>query len=212
MSQAPPSNFTIPPTLSLFAVPMSSYLASHPAHVEILSGVLVFSKSKHGSAHASGHDRGPDKILLLQRASHDFMPNLWETPGGCVDAEDATILHGAARELWEEAGLRVTAFRTMVGDAVVFGTSRTSRGVEFVKLSFLVDVEAEADELLEVKIDPDEHQRFVWASEDECRPNRVGSLEIEFTSQAQQQTILEGLGCGRRRGLIVYDARRACGV
>ena len=206
MSQPAPSTFAIPPSLTPLAVPMSTYLASHPTHTAVLSGVLVFTKPKpkQGTAHApsGGDDRAPPKILLLQRASHDFMPHLWETPGGSVDSDDATILHGAARELWEEAGLRVTAFRAVVGAGEVFGRGGGG-GVEFAKVSFWADVEGLGDGdgegegverkvEVEVKIDPDEHQRFVWASEEECRASRVGSLEIEFTSPAQRRTILEG--------------------
>jgi 8-oxo-dGTP pyrophosphatase MutT (NUDIX family) len=34
----------------------------------------------------------------------------WSTPGGVIDAEDATIVSGLAREVEEETGLRVTAW------------------------------------------------------------------------------------------------------
>lgn len=53
------------------------------------------------------------KVFVLRRASHDSMPNRGEVPGGAVDAEDPTILHGAARELMEEAGLEATRFRRL---------------------------------------------------------------------------------------------------
>jgi 8-oxo-dGTP pyrophosphatase MutT (NUDIX family) len=37
--------------------------------------------------------------------SHD-----WSTPGGVIDPEDPSVLHGLAREVEEETGLRVTAW------------------------------------------------------------------------------------------------------
>ncbi|KAG9244860.1 hypothetical protein BJ878DRAFT_420486, partial [Calycina marina] len=51
-------------------------------------------------------------ILLIKRASTDYSPDLWEPPGGSVDAEDESILHAVVREVWEETGLRVESFGT----------------------------------------------------------------------------------------------------
>ena len=48
-----------------------------------------------------------DRLLLVRNlrrnGSHD-----WSTPGGVIDPEDASVLHGLAREVEEETGLRVT--------------------------------------------------------------------------------------------------------
>jgi hypothetical protein len=89
-----PLNFNVgnDPALSQFNVSpvqwLETYRASEPVHRldGVCTGVVVFDRQ--------------DRILLLQRASHDSMPNRWEIPGGGVDAEDETILHGAVRELW----------------------------------------------------------------------------------------------------------------
>ena len=52
--------------------------------------------------------RGEDLLLvrnLRRNGSHD-----WSTPGGVIDAEDASVLDGLAREVAEETGLTVTAW------------------------------------------------------------------------------------------------------
>ena len=154
---------------------MKSYLELHAEYDAIASGALVLDRR--------------DRVLLLQRASHDSMPNRWELPGGAVDAEDVTILHGVARELWEEAGLVVEVFDQQIGDGHSFYLRDQRR---CFKLEFLVEVESTES----VTLDPNEHQRFVWASEGECRVGKVGTgdaaLGIEFTTRAQEETILEG--------------------
>lgn len=44
---------------------------------------------------------------------------------------------------------------------------------------------------LEVKLNPVEHQRFVWASEEEVRAREVGDVELEFTTRDLGDTVLE---------------------
>jgi len=51
----------------------------------------------------------PDGLLFVQnrRGNGSFD---WSTPGGVIDASDESLLHGLAREVEEETGLRVTAW------------------------------------------------------------------------------------------------------
>jgi 8-oxo-dGTP pyrophosphatase MutT (NUDIX family) len=182
----PPFTFTVPSPLTPFSVPTSSYLLKSQAEYDaIASSVLVFAQNKAQDEEA---------ILLVQRAAHDTMPNKWEVPGGAVDAGDASILHGAARELWEETGLLVTAFKKQVGEGIGRGF-RTSRGLWVCGLTFEAEVDGTGNGVPDVRLDENEHQRFVWASEEECRAKRVrgedGVLEIEFTSVTVQETVLE---------------------
>lgn len=124
------------------------------------------------------------------------MPNRWEVPGGAVDLEDETILHGVAREVWEESGLKVTAIGPQVGTAEgkTEGYVFTRRGLKFCRFTF----EAEVENTEAVRVDPNEHQKLVWATEEECRSHRVVGnaegevVEIEFTTEAQEGTVLEG--------------------
>jgi 8-oxo-dGTP pyrophosphatase MutT (NUDIX family) len=179
MAPASPSlAFTCSSSLSAFAISVKEYLSLHPEFEGIAGGALVFDSQ--------------NRLLILQRAPHDSMPNLWEVPGGACDLEDESILHGIAREVWEESGLKVTALKRQIGpaDGQVFFT--ITKGLKVCKLTF----EAEVESMEVVKLDPNEHQRYLWVSEEECRSHRVereGELvEIKFTRPAQEDTVLEG--------------------
>jgi 8-oxo-dGTP pyrophosphatase MutT (NUDIX family) len=125
------------------------------------------------------------------------MPNRWEVPGGAVDDEDESILHGVARELWEESGLKLNGVEQVVGlrgeDGYLF---QTRRQLKVFRFSFVVDVEFNGDGRGEVTLDPNEHQRFLWASEEECRRKKVENggevVDVEFTTEAQEKIIMEG--------------------
>ena len=147
-------------------------------------------------------------MLLVQRAAHDSMPLRWEIPGGACDLEDETILHGLARELWEEAGLKMTGVVRQVGGEYVF---LTRRGMGVSRVTFEVEVETPAstesegglqkETLPEVVLDPNEHARFLWATEEEVRTGRVAVLggsgeaevvDVDFTTKHQRAAILLG--------------------
>jgi 8-oxo-dGTP pyrophosphatase MutT (NUDIX family) len=131
------------------------------------------------------------KVLVIQRASNDSMPNRWEIPGGGVDDEDPTVFEGSARELWEEAGLVAKRFNHVVTEGpgqkpgqVYPNSTRTKRWCRF---SF--DVQVESCE--HVKLDPKEHQAFAWATEDEVRDQLIGDCQHPITNQHMQALILE---------------------
>ena len=59
-----------------------------------------------------------DASLLLVRnlrrnGSHD-----WSTPGGVIDATDASVLHGLTREVAEETGLRVLGWSGLLYEVI----------------------------------------------------------------------------------------------
>ncbi|KAF4589492.1 NUDIX domain protein [Ophiocordyceps camponoti-floridani] len=147
--------FTIDETLQAYALPLSPYLKenqpSHQARGLTPSGIctstLIFNKQGH--------------LLVLQRASHDSMPNRWEPPGGSVDPDDASILHAAARELREEAGLIVSRFRSRVSG------------------------------LGHVRLDPNEHQAFAWATEEHVRSQTLDGRPLPITNDAMRTILLE---------------------
>lgn len=131
------------------------------------------------------------KVLVVQRASDDSMPNRWEIPGGGVDDEDPTVFGGAARELWEEARLVAKRFNHVVTEGpdqkpgqVFPNSTRTKKWCQF---SF--DVQVESCE--NVKLDPKEHQAFAWATEDEIRDQLIGDRQHPITNQHTQAHILE---------------------
>jgi 8-oxo-dGTP pyrophosphatase MutT (NUDIX family) len=131
------------------------------------------------------------KILVIQRASTDSMPNRWEIPGGAVDDEDPTVLEGSARELWEEAGLVVKRFNHVVTEGPDQKPGQfypnSTRTKTWCRFSF--DVKVESCEY--VKLDPKEHQAFAWATEDEIRDQLIGNRQHPITNQYMQALILE---------------------
>ncbi|KAK4446176.1 NUDIX domain protein [Podospora aff. communis PSN243] len=165
-------------SVSPWHVPMRQWLQERdPASTltSVASGVVVFNAE--------------DRVLLVQRASHDSMPNLWEVPGGAVDEEDATILHGAARELWEEAGLVLTRINRFIPEGRQddrYEVKLEDLGYRFTnragtKLVCRFAFEAEVESCDKVTLDPNEHQDYVWASEEEIRTQKIGDRGIPLT-------------------------------
>ncbi|KAI3549830.1 NUDIX domain-containing protein [Colletotrichum filicis] len=188
----PAFNLTYPSSLEPYNIPAATWLTANSKSWDgLATGALVFSPSTN-------------KILLLQRAAHDSMPLRWETPGGAADPEDVSLFAACARELWEEAGLEAVEIVRIVSEGEgndlgsVF-TNRTGTRV-FCRFAFEVTVRDDGDggrgveEM--VRIDPEEHCDFVWASEEEVRRERVGEREIPITNGQMARLILDGF---RRR-------------
>jgi 8-oxo-dGTP pyrophosphatase MutT (NUDIX family) len=98
-----------------------------------------------------------------------------------------------ARELFEEAGLVAKSFERKVGRDYVFPVRR----LRIEKFTFIVEVER----MDVVRLDPNEHQNYLWATEEECRRMGLGDLpkravkagsEGEFTFPKQKEIVLEG--------------------
>jgi hypothetical protein len=49
----------------------------------------------------------------------------------------------------------------------------------------------EAEEPIEVVIDPNEHAQFLWATEEEVRAGKVGDVKLTRTTDQQAATIRE---------------------
>lgn len=177
-----PSSFNLQPcpSTSHLSISAQTYLSrdqSEHACKFLATGAIVFSASR---------------ILLLQRASGDSMPNRWETPGGACD-NDQTILHAVARELCEETMLVARSVGPMVGEGYTF---KTRSGKIVRKLNFIVEVErqdgdGDGGSNFEVRLRPEEHQGFVWATEEEVRACKVGGVEIRFTMPEQETVVLD---------------------
>lgn len=196
----PPVDFTVDPSLSGYNVLIHDYLAklnetAFPKLEGLATGAVIFS------AHHPADQ--PDRVLLVQRASHDSMPNRWEIPGGAVD-DDETVLGGLVREVWEESGLKVRRFIASVraGEGLAAGdVFCTRRGSFIFKLTFVVEVEDSAT----VMLDPEEHQDYVWVTAEECRAKLVersaegkGPTELVFTTAAQEDAIMKAFETRRK--------------
>ncbi|KAK7698532.1 hypothetical protein SLS64_012400 [Diaporthe eres] len=196
----PPADFTFDPPLADYNTLIHDYLSklnetAIPKLEGLATGAVIFS------AHHPADQ--PDRVLLVQRASHDSMPNKWEIPGGAVD-DNETVLGGLVREVWEESGLEVRRFTASVGSGgglAAGAVFQTRRGRFIFKPTFVVEVEDSAA----VALDPDEHQDYVWATEEECRAKLVdrsaegkAPTELVFTTAAQEWAILRAFKTRRK--------------
>ncbi|KAK0750330.1 hypothetical protein B0T18DRAFT_408654 [Schizothecium vesticola] len=146
------------------------------------------------------------------------MPGQWECPGGAADPEDATILDAAMRELWEEAGLRGRRVVGFVEEAGVQGQGQVGDRLEgrgltfsfvnrmgvfrrFYRVAFEVEVEVEGEgQRPVVRLDPEEHQDYLWVSEEEVRSRRVAGREIVLTAEMNtERMVLEAMRVRRER-------------
>ncbi|PNY27257.1 Uncharacterized protein TCAP_02816 [Tolypocladium capitatum] len=155
-----PDTFRFPPSLATYDVSIPDYFRANASISGLIVGAVVFSG---------------DHVLLIQRAASDFSPLMWEIPGGTCEAQrDATVLHALARELREETGLHLHSIKKLI-DEVDFGDDRNP-GFTWRKVAFEVEVEeghglvpAENMDAMTaaVKLDPNEHQDWGWASKRE---------------------------------------------
>lgn len=196
----PPMGFKYPQSLARFNVPYEDLLATLNSTLAtpldgLATGAIVFKTYP---------DDPQPRILLVQRAASDSMPNRWEIPGGAVDPGE-TILAGAAREVLEESGLVVNEIVELVEqlehddwETVEGGyLFKTRRQARIVKFTFVVEVK----DVNALKLDPNEHQDFVWAAEEECRAKSVsrteenelgkGSVDLKFTTDAQEEAVFK---------------------
>lgn len=182
MASQPPQTFTHDPSTGDFTVSKSAYLRANPSFPSLIAtSALVLHRTPSSEP----------RILLLQRAPTDSNPNKWEPPGGAVDDEDLSIVHGAARELWEETGLRAVRIGGPVGVPHVFARSN---GDAVCRFYFAVKVEGGEEEGIEVKLDAREHQNALWATENEARDGKVGTTELVFVGKEVRTNLLAAFG------------------
>ncbi|KAK4235441.1 hypothetical protein C8A03DRAFT_36708 [Achaetomium macrosporum] len=163
MVERPEFSFDYHPSVAEFAVPKQSYLAARP-----------------------GASYGYIATSML-RAVSDEDPNKWEPPDGACDDEDENILHAAARELWEEAGLHAARIGGLVGDPYFF---TLSDGKKVCRFNFAAHLRTDSATSLAVELDPEEHQRFVWATESEVKARKADGMDLDFTREEVWHTVL----------------------
>ncbi|PYI12313.1 hypothetical protein BO78DRAFT_465513 [Aspergillus sclerotiicarbonarius CBS 121057] len=161
---SPSTHLNIPPDLTPYTIPTSTYISTHSTPlVGVVSAAVIIRQNK---------------VLLLQRAPFDDCPNLWEVPGGAAHPQE-TILDCLVRELHEETGLRASGIPRMLGEfewddsALESNGGVSERRGTWKIFMFLVTVEegecllGERGVDLDVRLDPNEHQRYVWVEEEE---------------------------------------------
>lgn len=179
MEPQPNLPFAVPPSLTPYLSPPST-LTNLPTHIDaFIASTFVFSSAR---------------LLLIQRSATDGWPLMWEIPGGGVDPTDPSVLHAAARELAEEAGLTLTSFLSCVDDygagkpPHIWRDDNPKKGWMWCRLSFVVEVESSET----VTLDEREHQDYVWATEEEVRAGRASGRELKFVSPEMKEILLAG--------------------
>ncbi|EOO03639.1 putative nudix domain-containing protein [Phaeoacremonium minimum UCRPA7] len=148
-----PTTFIISPELNLseYNLSIPEYLAVHPSVHRVGASVIVF--------------HGPHQKTR------------WEVPGGATEHTDATLLHAGARELWEEAGLRMASVRRCVDATRGF----VDGGKRWRLITFEAEVDGgDGEAPPPVTLDPEEHVAYLWATEEEVRARRCGDVELDF--------------------------------
>lgn len=175
-------------------IPASTSLAVaahlHPYQVPPASYSTIDGSNKIPVSHllASAAVIHSKHVLLLQRAEHEFLPLRWELPGGGCEAHDASVIASAARELWEESGLVAKNVIDVVGRY-----EWLHHGEVWRKITFLMGVEHDdqGKGRPRVNIDPKEHARFVWATEEDVVRDKCGDISLNWTSDDEKQTVLD---------------------
>lgn len=194
------STFTFNDTLTPYSLPLKQWHAlHHNKYTGLIAAALIFEDQSQG--HESDTENGVsrrDRVLLLRRAAHDFVPDKWEPPGGSVDDEhDESMLHACARELKEEANLTARYVQCTVGRGVDI---LDNKGKMFLRVTFLV--EDGEKERREVMTDPGEHSEWRWVTEEEVEEERMeDGREMPITFPSVKESLLEGFRL-RKMGLV----------
>ncbi|KAL9599956.1 MAG: hypothetical protein Q9219_003518 [cf. Caloplaca sp. 3 TL-2023] len=125
---------------------------------------------------------GESQVLVVKRAVHEhFYPNIWEIPGGKVEASDLTILDAVKREVLEETSLQVDrvigmvkSFDYFVEKKVPKGGGETSTQSASLQLNFVCTVTNH-----DVCVNPEEHAEARWVG-----PAEV--MELEMTEKMRE--------------------------
>ncbi|KAJ5742577.1 uncharacterized protein N7511_011309 [Penicillium nucicola] len=126
--------------------------------------------------------RGKVRVLLGKRAENDSSPNLYEAFGGKCDPKE-TVLEALIREFWEETKLKVLVIHDEVPEVDVFCTPNSKRCI--AQVHFLLSVkptrESFCGEEFGIKLDPKEHQSFIWL---DGNLDALGGLPLTKGSQS----------------------------
>ena len=166
----PSRAYRVQPPIKAFEIPAKTYISQRPGLYGIVSAAIIIHNNR---------------VLLIQRASTDEYPNLWEVPGGVADP-DETIVECAVRELREETGLAASEVTGMVGE---FDWVESKGGGQrnWKVFIFLVAVDSDA---MDIQLDPEEHQTYLWATEAEVQAEVCGDTALEWISRNQRHAIL----------------------
>lgn len=137
---------------------------------KVVVGAAIFHP-----ASTKGHT--PNILLLKRSANEIYYPNVFELPSGNVDVNDPSIMHGLAREVVEETGLRMTRVIAELPE-FLYSTEKHTRDEDgklttlrksCVQLNFVVAVDGDV-----IQVSPEEHSVGEWAT-------RERVMELDMT-------------------------------
>lgn len=102
-----------------------------------------------------------DEYLIVQRsASDDFLPGIWEFPGGNIE-DGELILEALKREIFEEIGINIDTQKVKL---VHFydKIKEKEEKYHYIELDFLIDVSSKD---LDIKLSF-EHDDYTWVTKD----------------------------------------------
>ena len=106
---------------------------------------------------AHGLIKKDNKYLVTKRPENDdYMPNLWDTPGGTIDFGEK-IINALNREIKEETNLTVK-----VGNVIFCHNHLSGEERHQFELVYACDYIGG-----EIKLDPQEHQEYRWVTLEE---------------------------------------------
>jgi len=115
---------------------------------------------------------GDDKVLLLTRASGDFMPNIDELPSGKVE-KDEELLVALKREIKEETSLDVSEVPFYI-DQFDYSSKSGNKTRQF---NFLVKVNQPASVTIS-----EEHSAYAWVSQSESNKYKITDAILKCLS------------------------------
>ncbi len=91
------------------------------------------------------------KLLILKRSAHDFMPNIYELPGGALE-KDESLLQALERELLEETNCSIDKVIGYIGHIDFLSSS----GLRTRRFNFLIQPK------LPLSVQLTEHDDYQW--------------------------------------------------
>jgi 8-oxo-dGTP diphosphatase len=139
-----------------------------------------------------------DSLLLVRNVRHNGRSD-WSTPGGVIDATDASVVAGLTREVEEETGLRVTRWEGPLYEVhcVAPDLGWTLRAEVHRALEFDGELRVEDPDGIVVEA--------AFLSPGECRA-RLGDTGAQWVHEPLDEWLSHRWGPDERRGFR-YDVR-----